>query len=425
MSSTLSVDAKPQSVKKFYFLDYFNILLKSVQIHSSQQRVFEHFSTLKQAYHLGLSKYKKLTDDDPVSPTTMREHRYTFQQVVNEASEYGLVRSTGTTFDLTDSGKQALEIYETQGSGSFNEFLCQLMEEKYQAFRYIVDEVCYKANPGKSGLLIFPIYSAYRLGIERSSIKTSGNFREYLNQFKDRLERDIDRYLGKNISLDRKNDELIGNLIKVGLLPEAHSESFDARKYDAVLKRVRDFWLKYFLKDLYDYRFSLASFDIWAYRGKQIGVLHITEFYPDPNFNGRIVYPLSVVKTSTTSRRFREVLTYSDGLRLYLHQLSWDREKDREEFVQSLHQAYLNVRQSVRSYFVNLLNVRERVCYNLKIPEFLFDEFLSHACHEERLKIRISLEVDKLPEETSAMYLKRAPVMIDGKGRNIIAIDLV
>ena len=41
-----------------------------------------------------------------------------------------------------------------------------------------------------------------------------------------------------------------------------------------------------------------------------------------------------------------------------------------------------------------------------------------------RLKIQISLEVDKLPEETSAMYMKQEPVMVDGNYRNIIAIDV-
>jgi hypothetical protein len=41
-----------------------------------------------------------------------------------------------------------------------------------------------------------------------------------------------------------------------------------------------------------------------------------------------------------------------------------------------------------------------------------------------QLKIRISLEVDKLPEETSAMYMKHEPVMVDGSYRNIIAIDV-
>jgi hypothetical protein len=34
------------------------------------------------------------------------------------------------------------------------------------------------------------------------------------------------------------------------------------------------------------------------------------------------------------------------------------------------------------------------------------------------------LEVDKLPDETQVMYVQREPVMVDGKYRNIIAIDL-
>ena len=100
-----------------------------------------------------------------------------------------------------------------------------------------------------------------------------------------------------------------------------------------------------------------------------------------------------------------------------------DSEQNQEEFVQSLHHAYLDVRQTVRSYFVNLSSVRERVCYTMRISEYLFDKFLGYAYHQ-RLKIKISLEVDKLPDETQVMYVQREPVMVDGKYRNIIAIDL-
>ncbi|NET56162.1 MAG: hypothetical protein F6K47_08295 [Symploca sp. SIO2E6] len=38
---------------------------------------------------------------------------------------------------------------------------------------------------------------------------------------------------------------------------------------------------------MYKYQLSLDSFEIWAYRAKQIGLLHITEFYPDPSFHGK------------------------------------------------------------------------------------------------------------------------------------------
>jgi hypothetical protein len=60
----------------------------------------------------------------------------------------------------------------------------------------------------------------------------------------------------------------------------------------------------------------------------------------------------------------------------------------------------------------------------MKITEYLFDNFLGYVYHNKHLKIRISLEVDKLPDETKVMYLRREPVMVDGKYRNIIAIDL-
>jgi hypothetical protein len=352
----------------------------------------------------------------------MGKYKYTFDQVLAEAVEYRLVENRVLDTVLTSLGENAIDKYETEGPSSFNQFLFTLMEKRYLAFRYILN-VCYEANPEKSGLLIFPIYSANRLGIERSSIRTSADLRNYFHQLKIQLEKDIARYLDKTVNLTEKNNELVDRLVSVDLLPKNGSELFDSKKYNAILKRVRDFWLKYFLQDLYNYQFSLNSFDIWAYRGKQIGVLHITEFYPDPSFSGRIVYPLSVIKYSTKSKNFHSLLSYSDHLKIYLHQPSWEDEVNREDFLKSLHQAYLDMRRYARSYFVNLASVREKVCYTLKIPEYLFDQFLEHAYHE-KFKIRISLEVDKLPEETNAIYLRRAPVMINGKYRNIIAVDL-
>ncbi len=422
MLGKMSIDARPHSVKKFYFLEYFYVLLKSVQSYSSNQRIFEQFLALKQEYQLGLSKYKKLTADDPASPKRMGKYKYTFDQVMAEAVEYRLVEANIIETFLTPLGKSAIEKYENDGSYSFNKLLFTLMEKRYSAFRYILD-VCYEANPEKSGLLIFPIYSANRLGIERNSIKTSSDLREYFSTLRIQLEKDISKYLGKTVNLTEKNNELVDRLVNAELLPRNGLQVFDSKKYNVILKRVRDFWLKYFLQDLYNYQFSLHSFDIWAYRGKQIGVLHITEFYPDPNFSGRVVYPLSVIKRSIASQNFHDLFSYSDNLKIYLHQPSWEDEANREEFLKNLHQAYLDVRRNARSYFVNLASVREIVCYTLKISEYLFDQYLERAYHE-KFKIKISLEVDKLPEETNAIYLRRTPVMIDGKYRNIIAVDL-
>lgn len=421
-NSPLSLDAKPQSVKKFYFFDYFYVLLKSVQNYSDQDKVFDSFLNLKQIHQLGLSKYRTLAGDDNISARAIQRYRYTYHQVVSEAAEYELVRESGNRLELTELGSDGIDIYEKQGSLAFIEYLLQPMERRYRAFRHLLD-VCYQANSSKHGLLVFPIYSPNKLGIDRQSIKTAGDLVGYCDQLRSQLERDVSKHLGFQRGLERDSRDLLERLREADLLPRHSTQPFDPQHYNAILKRIRDYWLKFFLQDLYHYQFSLATFDIWAYRAKQAGILQITEFYPDPGFGGRIVYPLSILNRSANPKKFRQLYAYEDGCKLFRHQPFWDDIETREEFVRALHQAYLDIRRSVRSRFVNLASVRERVCYAVKIAEFLFDDFLSRAYHE-RLKIRISMEVDKLPEETNAMYLKRAPVMVDGKYRNIIAIDL-
>jgi len=414
----------PQPPGNFYFLEYFYILLKGVSTSPQKEKIFDQFLNLKHQYRLGESKYKKLTEYSKISTSTMSRYKYTFEQVLGEATEYKLIADHNGVISLTEAGITLIRKSEIEGAVSFNQYLFELMEERrQQPFRYLI-ETCYQANPRKSGLLIFPIYSAHRLGIERVSITTSKDMKKYFYMLKDRLEEDIHKHLGKQIYLEEKNNELIRKLTEDGLLPKDDAELFEQTKYNVILRRGRDFWLKYFLVELYGYQISLNSFERWAYRGKQIGLLHITEFYPDIHFNGRVVYPLSVIKNSSNSSRFQKLYKYSDNMQLYLHQPSCEDETNQEEFVKSLHQAYLDVRQLARTYFVSLPNVRERVCYNMKITEYLFDNFLGYVYHNKRLRLSISLEVDKLPDETKVMYLRREPVMVDGKYRNIIAIDL-
>lgn len=415
----------PQKVRKFYFLEYFYVLLKSAENATREDRVFEQFLVLKSKHRLGESRYRKRTVETETTPNRMIRYQYTFGQVLAEAEDYGLVDVQENHIFITRTGKQAIEKYENNGSRGpivFNQYLLKFIEDKFHAFRYLIEQ-CYKNNPSRSGLLIFPIYSAHRLGIKRDSLKTANDLRGYFDTLRNRLEEDIHEYLNQSRDLSSKNTELIDNLIQAKIVPDKPSNEFNPRRYNAILKRVRDFWLKYFLQDLYDISISLNAFEIWAYRAKQIGILHITQFYPDPDFSGRIVFPFSIIKEQTTDLSFKELHFYPDGKKLLVHLPDWKNQHVQEEFLRQLHDAYLDVRQLARSNFVNLMNVRERVCYSMRIPEYLFDRFLGYAYHE-RLRIRISLEVDKLPDETNVMYQRREPVMVDGKDRNIIAIDL-
>jgi hypothetical protein len=223
--------------------------------------------------------------------------------------------------------------------------------------------------------------------------------------------------------LKRENTNLKGKLTDSGLLSPDLKAEFAPEKYNVILKRFRDFWLAYFLRQIYKYEYSLSSFDIWTYRGKQIGIIQATEFYP--NFNGRLVYPTSVILKSTDSADFQKLYSYPDGNGLYMHNPIG--EKNQDKFVDFLVNAYFDLRRIYRSYFINLSALREVVCYNMRISEYLFERFLDHTYRLNltgELKIRISLEVDKLPEERKANYLKREPVLVDGKYRNIIAIDV-
>lgn len=432
MNPIVKQNLAPQAPRKFYFLDYIYILLKGVSLSSNQERIFDHFLDMKYQFRLGESKYRKLTEE-PVDSVGLKykmvKYRYTFNQVLSEANDYNLIKQENLTIKLTQEGIDALNIYESKGSVEFNCFLFGLMEVKHLfPFRYLI-ETCYKVNQKNSGLLIFPIYSAHRLGFERESLKTGNDLIDYFRSLQERMEEDILKNLGKQINLSQKNKLLIDKLLKEELLPSNPSEEFDSSKstYNAIMKRSRDFWLEIFLRELYSFKFSLNSFEIWAYRAKQIGLLHITEFYPDPLLYGKIAYPLSVIKARMNSTDFKLFYEYEDGIKLYIHQPIIENEDTQNSFAKLLHEKYLEARYTAKTYFVNLLNVKERVCYAMKIPEHLFDKFLSYSYHKKDLRIKISLEVDnkRQPKELSSLdYVRREPVMIDGKPRNIIAIDL-
>lgn len=419
------ISKKPlHSVRKFYFLDYFYILLRSVEKQSRRDDIFASFKMLKQKHRLGESKYKRLTDDGEVlTPTQQHRYNYTFKQVVEESREYKLVsQGEENTLKLTDKGKTILQIHDEQGFEAFLHALATLMEEHFGAFRILV-EFMYQTNPRRSGVLIFPHYSPLELDFRRQNIQTTADIQRYAGKLAKQLERDIQKYLNRTISLTVPNEEILDRLVNDEILPAAGDALFLARDYNKITKRIRDFWITYFLRTLYESPLTMSTFDLWVYRAKQVGVIHATEFHPFTN--GKLVYPTAVVLPRAASADFRSIYNYDDGNHLYLHEPDVD--KFQETFVDELVKGYFKLRGVSRNYFINLASLREAVCYALKISSTTFENFLNEVYRlnlQGELQISISLEVDKLPEETNAMYLKREPVMVDGRYRNIIAIDI-
>jgi len=88
----MKLKLKLQSVKKFYFLEYFYVLLKSVEKYSEKKQIFDSFKILKQKYQLGESKYKRLiADSETLTKPQLNRYLYTFEQVIDESKEYNLI----------------------------------------------------------------------------------------------------------------------------------------------------------------------------------------------------------------------------------------------------------------------------------------------------------------------------------------------
>jgi len=417
--------AKPQLVKKFYLIEYFYILLKSVDNNKELKSIFESFRALKHKYQLGESKYKKLTlSDEDLSIKQLTRYIYTLRQVISESLDYNLIKEIGEkdNFELTKLGLQLIDYFENDRK-KYCEMLIQLIEKKHNAFFHLIT-LCYRINTFKKGLLVLPIYSPLKLGFVKKKITETRHILSYLDKLTQKLQEDLKKFTGKTKILSKAQNELVTELIADGFLINKNPLSdFDLAKYNSILKKIRSFWLNYFLKNIYNYTYSFDTFNIWVERGKQLGILQSTEFFP--GVNGRMVYPTSIIREEVKNNDFKKVFSYSNNEKLFLHDPKWN--ENQELFVETLHSSYFELRKNRNNnLFVNLTDLREKVCYKLRIPTFVFDNYLNKTYLlniKGHLKIQISLEADRLPQETSAMYLKREPVLINGKYKNIISID--
>ena len=427
------------SVKGFYFLDYFYVLLQSAEKNSNAQLVFEKFIELKDRYRLGESKYKKIPEEPhesnsaEISSKQKAKYRYTFNQVLHELKLYKLVEVSGGSgsIQLTKQGEELLAQYKEKDPNDFNTGILKCIEDRFKAFRYLLGLI-YKIE-SSSPELIIPKYSPHKLktlNMLKGEITTGQDIEEYLQKLIEQLAQDARRYLNTKItteSLIPEVDKVKKKLINEKLITATPQHKFESKNYNAIVSRIRNHFSDYFLKNIYDYQYTLHSFYMWVYRAKQLGILHATEFHPD--YSGQIIFPTSVIANSNTIHPdFQPVYTYEDGSKLYLHKPQWDQIQD--QFVNVLHETYLALKSKRyrNTYYINLLAVRERVCYALRIAEKYFDFLLGKAYEDNLrnlLRIKISMEVDKLPEERGAMYEKRELVKIRDRYLNIIAIDVV
>lgn len=414
------LDYKLSEVKKFYFFDYFYILLKAVEKANRSPRVFLHFQNLKEALNLGESKYKKIgAGSDTISDSMFNRYWYTFNEVVEESESLGLISQNANLITLTEKGYSILQVYDIEGAENFNEQLFVLMENKSFGFHYLVSSL-FLINPNNAGTLIFPSYSPLKLHFSKQDLVKDNKFVDYLNSLSGRLMDDLSIHLGQQINLNSANIELIDKLVETGIIDKDYNLK-NSGDYNLIVKRVRDFWANHLLRNVYGFKHinSISNFDIWAYRAKQVGILNITEFHP--GFSGKMIYPTSIIYKKIKSPEFKKIFEYPTGDVLYLHNPKFN-----DSFISSLYESYIELKRSHTSYFVNLNDLRDMVCYKLKISNKKFTDLLAKAYElnlKGHLSVSISLEADKLPSE-KAVYITRDPIYIAGKVKNIIAIEI-
>jgi hypothetical protein len=429
MNDNVFINPQPQLVKRFYFLDYFFILLECCYKYSDKEKVFDYFKELKIVNQLGESKYKKLTqEDENLSRKQIGRFNYSFQQVIIESISYGLVKEEKSKILLTELGKECL-ILGQKNKRDFNLKIFKLMEQQFYAFYQLINH-CYLQNTTKNGLLIFPIYSPLKLGFDKSKITHNEHVFQYSKVLRITLEKDTIKYLNKKHDLIFPENILINQLINDGLITQNKIEKFDVSKFYSLVRRIRTYWLNYFLKSIYNYPYSFDAFNIWVERGKQIGLIHTTDFYPD--FDGRYVFPTSIIVEKTLNIDFVEAFRYPTNEKIFIHRPDWEkvglsnRKVNQDEFIKHLVEAYFDLKKSRRTHFIRLGDLREKVCFRMRIPSYHFNECLEKTYLMNirgEMDAQISLEADRLPHETNAMYLKREPVLVNGKYKNIIAID--
>lgn len=410
---------KLSEVKKFYFFDYFYILLKAID-EAEGFNVFIRFQNLKQALNLGESKYKKIgAIAETISDSMLNRYWYTFGEVVEESVTLGLIQIINNKYKLSEKGYGLLQTYKTSGQEIFNEQLFILMESRSFGFHYLLTTI-FANNQNNAGTLVFPSYSPLKLHFSKQQLVEENKFLDYLNALCGKLMEDIFQHIGIQVNLNTANNELIDKLVETGLIDKKYNLR-DAKEYNLIVKRVRDFWASHFLRNIYGFKNinSISNFDIWVYRAKQLGILNITEFHP--GFSGKMIYPTSIIYKKIKSNEFKKIYEYPTGEFLYIHNPSFS-----DSFISSLYESYIELKRSHTTYFVNLNDIRDIVCYKLKISNKKFSDLLSEA-YELNLKgtlsISISLEADKLPSE-KAVYLIRDPILIGGKVKNIIAIEI-
>lgn len=164
---------------------------------------------------------------------------------------------------------------------------------------------------------------------------------------------------------------------------------------------------------------GVVDFEIFCSRGSTLGLLNYTDRLEGAF--GRVVYPTSWTSAGAipswiapTAIVTLDVQSGDEHFQHFVHSPNWSGIK--AKFLREITSAYDRLNKQKRSLYVQVADLRDMVCYSLRMSDRQFDRFLAHVFHETMQgkieSIRISLEADEIKEVRGSQTTKRNPLYL-------------
>jgi len=175
---------------------------------------------------------------------------------------------------------------------------------------------------------------------------------------------------------------------------------------------------------------GVVDFEIFSSRGSTLGLLNYTDRLDGAY--GRVVYPTSWSSRSAAPQWIPagslaeiEYATADGALEQWVHDPGWSKEKAR--FLKEILAAYVRLNARKRTLYVRVADLRDMVCYAMRLPDHEFDRFLEKVFHltmqGEIGELQVSLEADEVKEVRGSQATKRNPLYL-ASGAAICALWL-
>lgn len=321
---------------------------------------------------------------------------------------------------LTDDGELLNNYVLGRNFPEAEKLLCQKMENYFGLPSQLISYLK-KANNNGGGLVVFPRPSPSALNISADDIISGNKLKDYCKGCCEYAQKEIQKYMGIQVDYDEMFLRLHSSLL-------AYFKRMDFKKQSINIPReVKSICYSFYIEKFFENKFDTTTFDIWRNRARELKIINSSEQFP--GFNGLIIYPISILSKTKLKQNQELILMAetSENERIYRYEPNWTK-KNKEMFVTSLWNNYIELSKSYKTFFVPILDLRDIVCFKLQINEVTFASFLSNAYNESMNEViqhfKISLEVDRSPQERSFKNFKRLPILINSVPKNIIGIKM-